>query len=201
MLRNMGPAGESGLFSLINALWVKERLPLRWKTALIQPIPKPKDSGKTRSISLLSTIAKTTETMVLNRLKWMLGEPHRNIYGSANGKSALHSIVSLLAMVNNHLAIIVFLDLDKAFELASPNAIANALAARGVRGRSLKWAHDYLRNRTPKVRFQGHHSLTLTFKNVRHALGRGFEPRLVQRAHGVPRRTTVPPKRHLAQLR
>ena len=165
MLRNMGPDGDNALLSLVNASWMAGRLPTRWKTAVIHPIPKPKDPGKTRPISLICTTAKTAERMVLNRLKWKLGHPHRNLYGFTEGKSTADSIASLLCTVKAQPAVVVFLDLEKAFELASPTAIADALAIRGVKGRLLRWTHDYLRNRTAKVKFQGHHSGSLEFEN------------------------------------
>ena len=165
MLRNMGPAGDSALLALINASWIEGRLPTRWKSAVIKPIPKPKEPGKTRPISLLSCTAKTAERMVLNRLKWRLGEPHPNIYGFTNGKSAGDSIASLLSLANNRPAVVVFLDLEKAFELASPTAIADALARKGVSGRLLKWTYDYLSSRNARVSFQGHKSSILDFEN------------------------------------
>ena len=165
MLRSMGPAGESAMLALVNASWSAGRLPETWKTAVIHPIPKPKEPNKTRPISLLSCIAKTAERMVLSRLKWKLGAPHHNIYGFAESRSAADSIASLLAEVNNKPAIIVFLDLEKAFELASPTAIADRLAERGVCGRLLSWTHDYLSNRRAKVKFQGHTSSLQRFEN------------------------------------
>ena len=165
MLRRMGPAGKSAFLSLLNASWIEGRLPSRWKTAIIHPIPKPKDPGKMRPISLLSCTAKTAERMVLNRLKWKLGAPHQNVSGFTERRSTTDSIASLLATVNNQPAVVVFLDLEKAFELASPSAIADALAARGVKGRLLRWTYDYLSDRTARVRFQGQNSSLQVFEN------------------------------------
>ena len=165
MLRNMGQAGESAFLALLNASWRVGRLPPQWKSAIVHPIPKPKEPEKTRPISLLSCVAKTAERMVLNRLNWKVGPPHRNVYGFAEGKSAPDSIASLLATINNQKAIVVFLDLEKAFELASPTAITDALASRGVSGRLLRWTHDYLSERTARVRFQGRVSGPRNFEN------------------------------------
>ncbi|XP_050706664.1 uncharacterized protein LOC126992035 [Eriocheir sinensis] len=93
-----------------------------------------------------------------------MGPPHHNVYGFTEGKSAADSMASLLSTINNQPAVVVFLDLEKAFELISPTAIADALAAKGVSGR-LSWAHDYLRDRSAKVRFQGHVSSEQGFEN------------------------------------
>ena len=165
MLRSMGLAGKSAFLSLINASRKAGRLSSRWKTAVIHPIPKPKDPGKMRPISLLSCTAKTAERMVLNRLKWKLGAPHQNISGFTEGRSTADSIASLLAKVNNQSAVVVFLDLEKAFELASPTAIADELAARGVKGRLFRWTYDYLSDRRARVSFQGHNSSLQLFEN------------------------------------
>ncbi|XP_045105294.1 uncharacterized protein LOC123500720 [Portunus trituberculatus] len=101
--------------------------------------------------------------MVINRLKWKLGEPHDNIYGFAERRSVADSIASLLAEINNIPAIVVFLDLEKAFELASPTSIADKLVTRGVSGRF--WTHDYLTDRKAKVKFQGQVSNIYQFEN------------------------------------
>ena len=114
---------------------------------------------------MLSCAAKIAERMVLNRLRWKLGDPHRNIYGFCRGKSTALSVASLLSLINDRKAVVVFLDLEKAFELASPTAIAATLAARGVRGKLLAWARDYLEARSASVRFQGHVSTAHNFEN------------------------------------
>uniref|UniRef100_A0A0P4W178 Reverse transcriptase domain-containing protein n=1 Tax=Scylla olivacea TaxID=85551 RepID=A0A0P4W178_SCYOL len=103
--------------------------------------------------------------MLLNRLKWKLVEPHQNICSFAEWRSAADSITSLLAEVNNRPAIIVFLNLKKAFELASLTTITDRLAARGVSGRLLSWTHDYLSDRKDKERFQRHVSNNHQFEN------------------------------------
>ncbi|XP_076043620.1 uncharacterized protein LOC143026735 [Oratosquilla oratoria] len=68
MVAHAGPAGEQGILGLINHSWMIGYLPSAWKSADIQPIPKPKDPSKLRPISLLSCVAKTAERMVLTRL-------------------------------------------------------------------------------------------------------------------------------------
>lgn len=156
MPRNLGPAGESALLALVNASWTSGRLPAPWKNAIVHLIPKPKELGKTRPISLLSCIAKTAERMVLFRLKWKVGALHPNLYGFTEKKSAADSIASLLALINDQPAVVVFLDLEKAFELASTIAIADALATKGVSGHLLQWTENYLCGRTVKARYQGH---------------------------------------------
>ncbi|KAG0716556.1 hypothetical protein GWK47_009414 [Chionoecetes opilio] len=52
MLAHAGAAGEAALLALINSSWLAGRLPLAWKEADIQPIPKPREPTRQRPISL-----------------------------------------------------------------------------------------------------------------------------------------------------
>ncbi|XP_050709221.1 uncharacterized protein LOC126994012 [Eriocheir sinensis] len=158
MLAHAGPAGEAALLSLLNASWLAGRLPPAWKEADIQPIPKPREPGKLRPISLTSCTAKTAERMVLSRLQWRVGNLHPHVFGYTRRVSTADSIITLLTQANHRPTLVVFLDLEKAFELASPDAILIALVEKGVRGRLLAWLRDYLHRRRARVRFQGHKS-------------------------------------------
>ena len=60
---------------------------------------------------------------------------------------------------------VVFLDLEKAFELASPLAIQETLIRKGVKGRLLAWIADYFSDRSANVRFQGHFSQHMPLEN------------------------------------
>ncbi|XP_050706457.1 uncharacterized protein LOC126991839 [Eriocheir sinensis] len=62
-------------------------------------------------------------------------------------------------------AVVVFLDLEKAFELASAPAVLSILAEKGLRGRLLAWIGQYLQNRRAAVHFQGCRSTTQAFEN------------------------------------
>jgi ribonuclease HI len=59
----------------------------------------------------------------------------------------------------------VFLDLEKAFELANKEAIIQAMINAGLRGKLLGWCSDFLTNRQARVQFQGVHSSYHTFDN------------------------------------
>ena len=158
MIAHAGPAGDAALLATLNASWLAGRLPPAWKEADIQPIPKPRDPAKLRPISLTSCTAKTAERMVLSRLQWRVGALHPHVFGFTRGVSTADSIITLLTQVNHRPTVAVFLDLEKAFELASPHTILAALARKGVRGRLLAWLQDYLHHRRARVRFQGHRS-------------------------------------------
>ena len=156
IISHLGLQGELALLQLINRSWETSTLPRSWKQADIVPIPKPKEPGRYRPISLLSCLGKTAERMVLNRLQWILGPPPELLHGFTKGMSTTHSIANLLLTISTYSSVVIFLDLEKAFELASPLAIMESLITKGIRGKLLAWISDYFHNRTARVRFQGH---------------------------------------------
>ena len=174
MLKQTGPGFKSRLLNLFNMSWQEGKLPPFWKNAIIHCIPKPSDPANPRPISLLSVIDKLMESMVLPRLKWKLGLPHDNLRGFINGRSTQDCITALLATISEKTKskerskdkpIVIFLDLEKAFELASRLAITEILIKKGVRGQMLSWLSDYLDSRQACVRFQGVLSDLHTFDN------------------------------------
>ena len=87
------------------------------------------------------------------------------MFGFTRDMSTADSLITLLAHTNNRPTITVFLDLEKAFELASLHAILAVLVRIGVRGRLLSWLHDYLHQRRTRIKFQGHKSSYRSFEN------------------------------------
>lgn len=118
-----------------------------------------------RPISLLSSTGKLMERMVLARLKWQVGELHPSLFAFQSRRSTTTCLMTLLGTLRSRSGLVVFLDLEKAFEMASPPGILNALAEKGVRGHLLQWVRGFLTGRRAQVRFQGHlsdsHSHTL----------------------------------------
>ena len=57
--------------------------------------------------------------------------------------------------VNNKKATVLFLDLEKAFELANPAAILETLVEKGAKGRLLHWIKNNVLRRRGRVKFQG----------------------------------------------
>ncbi|XP_076039453.1 uncharacterized protein LOC143024524 [Oratosquilla oratoria] len=170
MIAHAGPAGDSALLGTVNESWMAGCLPPSGKEADIQPIPKPREPTELRPISLLSCTAKTAERMVLARLQWRVGQLHRHIFGYTRGRSTADSILKLLNQVNHRPAIVVFLDLEKAFELVSPHAILAALVRKGVMGGMLAWLRDYLQHRRARVKFQ---SLKSSFQRLENGTPQG----------------------------
>ncbi|XP_050724597.1 uncharacterized protein LOC127002559 [Eriocheir sinensis] len=165
MLRHAGPTMEAELLHLFNASYTSRTVPTAWKSATIVPIPKAGAVAEYRPISLLSCIGKTMERVLLSRLEWSLGPLHHHLFAFCRGKGTRDCVTTLLSGIVGCKAVAVFLDITKAFEMASTPAILSVLAAKGVRGRLLSWVGQYLQGRTAAVRFQGTTSASRGFEN------------------------------------
>ena len=147
------------------------RLPKTWKDANMAAIPKPAQDAF-RPISLLSCVNKIIEKMVLHRINWAARPFHQNLLGFRQGvgtEDAIATVISQISSVKNSGArrkvTAVFLDLEKAFELANRDAIIDAMIDAGLRGKLLGWCRDYLTDRRARVQFQGSYSSYQTFDN------------------------------------
>jgi len=165
MLHHLGPSSMGTLLRLFNASYHQGTLPQAWKSANLIPIPKRDSTNAFRPISLLSCIGKTMERAVLHRLQHIIPSLHPHILAYEKGTGTADNIATLLSLTDGNDSVIVFLDLEKAFELANHDAILHALAEKGVKGKLLKWVKDYLSNRKARVRFQGHTSDFYPFEN------------------------------------
>ena len=130
MINNMGEAGERAFLLLVNTQYTQQSRIDEWNDQDTQPIPKPKDSTNPRPISLLSCLKKTAEKMVLKLLKWNIGPLNLHLYAYTEGMGTTECITNILSTVNSKPAIIVFLDMEKAFEQANPAAIITSLVKR-----------------------------------------------------------------------
>lgn len=68
--------------------------------------------------------------------------------------NAVHIAATLLSTTSIVPFVVVFLDLEKGYDLASPLAIQETLNQKGIRGKLLPWIGTYFRSRAAKVRFQ-----------------------------------------------
>lgn len=175
MLTHAGPSAREALLDLLNHSWKRGCLPSNWNHAIIHPIPKQHSPGSFRPISLLSCLSKTAERIILRRLQWCSPPPHSHLFAYTKGKGTPECLSSLLSELRDGKGLAVFIDLEKAFELACLEAILATLARRGVRGRLLCWLEDFFSNREAVVRFQGHLST------------------VYQHQHGTPQGSTLSP--------
>ncbi|XP_068223538.1 uncharacterized protein [Palaemon carinicauda] len=165
MLRNKGNPAKGVYLHIINKTFVDRCRPLTWNQQNIHPISKSQEENAYRPIALISCTEKVAERMVLNRLKWKVGRLHPRLYGFTEGIGTHECIVDVMATINNKKALIVFMDLEKAYELASAQAILFSLVVKRVRGHLLSWVEQYVKNREARVSFQGATSPFLPLEN------------------------------------
>ena len=169
IIKNTSALFKARLLKLFDMSLTEGKLPTHWKNAIIHCIPKPSDPANPRPISLLSVIDKLMESMLLPRLQWRTGALDDKVRGFTQGRSTQDCISTLLSIMTDQNSerkpVIIFLDLEKAFELASKLAICEMLVHKGVKGKLLSWISDYLTDRTAQVRFQSKYSDKKVFEN------------------------------------
>ena len=96
--------------------------------------------------------------MVLARLQWQVEPLHPHLFAFQRQRSTTTCLLTLLGALRSRSGLVIFLDMEKAFELASPLAILDTFTTKGVKGKLLCWLREYLRGLAARVRFQGHFS-------------------------------------------
>ena len=191
------------ILHVINQSWDEKALPETWKRANITAIPKPAQDAF-RPISLLSCICKIMESMVLQRIISSARPFHTNLLGfrkEVGTEDAIASLISHISSVKNskskRIATAVFLDLEKAFELANKDAIIQSMINAGLGGKLLGWCRDFLTNRQAKVEFQGVSSQYHAFNNGT-PQGSPLSPTLFNfLIDNILRNTQLPPMTHM----
>ena len=152
------------LLAAINLSWKTANIPSQFKLSTLIPILKVgKDATKCasyRPISLLSCFSKLIEKLVYSRLYSFL-ENKNCLPMFQCGFRRNHSCVDILiylehfiqlALRSKKVLLIVFFDIEKAFDNASHLQILYNLLQLGIKGRMLTWLTDFFTNRTSNVR-------------------------------------------------
>ena len=117
------------------------------------------------------------ERVILNRLKFLIGPLHPNLMGCTKGKGTTDAIATLTKMASdakhrrsgpktNSLkhCLAVFIDFEKAFELANITSLLDILCTdKGIKGNILGWLKDYLLGREGYTMVQGVKSEVMPF--------------------------------------
>ena len=180
MVKNSGPMAKSIAQKIYNVSWNTGRLAKPWKTAAQVPIPKPQNREEFRPISLLSVFDKNIERIVHSRMmKKTKGKMHPNLYGFTKDRGTQDGLMTLSHTASSHIfrknsaninhrgqkCVAIFVDLEKAFEMAHKNVILSTLASLGVKGKLLAWIQNYLSDRKGYVTLDGIKSDLHDFEN------------------------------------
>ncbi len=160
------------IVDLYNKIMRVGHLPDEWKMAKIVAIPKPGQPDAYRPISLLPVISKLFERVILKRLQFICRPLHQHTMGFKKKQGTMDAVATFISDLthnkpngNNTEAIAVYIDLEKAFELANKEMILRELIKAGAKGKLIQILRDYLSERRATVTFQGSSSPTVDFEN------------------------------------
>ena len=179
MIKESGTTAKSTIKKIYNVIWNSGKMVKAWKIAAQIPLPKDKERINFRPISLLSAFSKHLERIAKDRLLSKISNKmHKNVFGyskkrgTTDGNACLTQKIGETLFRNNGIikgkskkCLVIFLDLEKAFELASPSVILYELAKLGVKGKLLRFLQDYLNDRKGYVSFEGFKSHLTDFEN------------------------------------
>ncbi|GFV58588.1 probable RNA-directed DNA polymerase from transposon X-element [Trichonephila clavipes] len=167
---------------LINKILKHNYFPKIWKEAIIFPILKPGKSKNNpasyRPISLLSTLSKITESIILTRLKNIINinkTINPNQYGFTNKLSTLHPLLNLTEAISEGFQRkkstgAVFLDIQKAFDRVWLTGLTFKLITYNIPPPLICLLHSYNSDRSYQVRVKDTLSNT---KNIRCGVAQG----------------------------
>ncbi|KAL0269181.1 UNVERIFIED_CONTAM: hypothetical protein PYX00_006993 [Menopon gallinae] len=164
LIKNLSRKAVVQLMYIINAIIKYQHYPSKWKIAEIIPIIKPnKDETKPdsyRPISLLPSISKVTEKVILNRLEKLdkkLRLTPDEQFGFRQNHSTTQQVGRIVTDVTRHfnrghVTAMLLLDIQKAFDRVWIDGLLYKLIDRGTPTHIVKLLHSYLTGRRFRVR-------------------------------------------------
>ncbi len=162
LLKEFSDVLANPLSSLINHSFINGHFPEALKLSIVKPIFKAgsrTECSNYRPISILSSLSKIYEKVVLNRL-WdfllvnkIIFEDQHGFVKSRSTTSAIFSLTNdIVAQLDskNHSSG-VFFDLSKAFDMVDHDLLLIKLDTMGVRGVALSWFSSFLKGRKQVV--------------------------------------------------
>lgn len=171
-IKNLPTHTYERLADITNAIIKNRHFPTLWKTAktvMILKQNKPrKQTDSYRPISLLSTISKVVEKVLLDRLQDILETrnilpPHQ--FGFRREHNTLHPLILLTEDITQQFNLsnstaAVFLDLEKAFDKVWHKGLIFKMARLNLPLWIIQTTESYLRHRTYKVQINLESSTT-----------------------------------------
>ena len=163
LLKNLSKKSIAQLTYIINAIFKYEYFPKYWKRANVIPIPKPgkdkKDPVNYRPISLLPTLSKITEKIILRKLK-NYEEKHNLTIDIQFGFRKRHNTVQQVVRIVNDISIhfnkdkvtvLALLDIQKAFDKVWIDGLIYKMIMQKYPKNIIKLIHSYMVERNFKV--------------------------------------------------
>ncbi|KFM65725.1 RNA-directed DNA polymerase from mobile element jockey, partial [Stegodyphus mimosarum] len=145
------------LISIINACFTHNYFPISWKQAKIFLLPKPgKDSSKPdgyRPISLLSSLGKIYERLILTRLEPYLPLLPDEQYSFRKNLSTTRQLVRIVEFIgaafhNKQSVALLMLDVAKAFDRVWHEGLIFKLINMGLQRELILLIYSFLQHRT-----------------------------------------------------
>lgn len=146
IIRSLPSQYHETLLTLYNSLVQHKSFPEDWSRTLVVLIPKPNGKG-VRPISLLSCWLKILEKLVYRRLQWYVESslllPNFQ-FGFRPARSCVDNLVLFTnsirtALQRGHYSVIVFLDIEGAFDNVVPSILISDLEKLGIPARIRKF--------------------------------------------------------------
>lgn len=165
ILKHFKTLHKSILLDFYNKIWKEGKIPKRWKSGVLIPIPK--DSSKIESITnyrpiqLLPVISKIMEKIVARRLDFFLESnevlSHRQ-FGFRKRRSVIDNLVAIESDVREALqrkneVVMISFDIQKAYDTISKEHILTQVRNLGLEGEIVNFIKDFLCERRFKVKF------------------------------------------------
>ena len=164
VLKHLPSKSLQALLDILNDIWETGKFPESWELSTIIPVPKPgKDHTEPtnyRPIALTSCLCKTLERMINTRLVWYL-ESNNLISPVQSGfrseRSTNDNLIRLEtfmrdAFIKKEHVVVVFFDLEKAYDTTWRYGILRDLHELGLKGRLPVFIKSFLADRRMQVR-------------------------------------------------
>ncbi|XP_016658134.1 uncharacterized protein LOC107883144 [Acyrthosiphon pisum] len=176
-LQNLPSSGKFLLLRLYNLIWKTGLIPIKWKNAIITPIPKNnqnsfKPTGY-RPISVLCSMSKLLEKIIYNRLSWYATH-HKLLSPCQHGFRKHHSTTDchvkietevIETFANKQSMILISLDLQKAYDTVWGHRVINSLKNWNIHGNMLIFLTNFLNQRAFQVKIRDQTSNTFMLEN------------------------------------
>lgn len=170
-LKNITKKAKILLTKIINAILKFGIFPLCWKSASIVPVFKPGKNPNLaesyRPISLLSSISKIAEKVILNRINKFLNQNNiiqNEQFGFRKGLSTDHALIRIAEKIQTSFnedksTVAVLLDKEKAFDSVWHDGMIFKLIELNTPAYLIKLIKNYLNDRTFCVCINGNYSI------------------------------------------
>ena len=151
------------LNTIFNVSLSTSQIPNAWRSAIVTPVFKSglsSDPSNYRPISLTSPACKILESIINDSIiEYLLTNDllSKQQYGFLNKRSTTIQLLDCITawhqnLSSKHQTDVIYLDFAKAFDSVVHAKLLLRLENYGITGHVLQWIHDFLNNRTQKVR-------------------------------------------------